>query len=229
MKHGTAYYFPIIAVLIGLFCLSSCNPRFVFHPDLDAELIRLASLDETQLPDVLQNIEREDAIISYYRDRLTRESTLSFFTSMTHSRNVAEAILANADKFSVPPSLAFALAYEESKFAVDAFNRNGDSVDRGIFQLNSRSFPKLGRSDFYDPAVNARFGVSHLQFCLREGGNEVTALAMYNAGHNRVAAGGTPRRTLDYINRVLKYEENISSLFAARVIAGRGLRVTMAR
>ena len=96
-------------------------------------------------------------------------------------------------------------------------NRNADSVDRGIFQLNSKTFPKLATEAFYDPAINAKYGLSHLQHCLRSGGNEVAALAMYNAGNGRVDRGATPRKTLDYVYRVLKYKDNIDSLFAARV------------
>jgi hypothetical protein len=42
---------------------------------------------------------------------------------------------------------------------------------------------------------------------------------MYNAGNGRVDRGATPRKTLDYVYRILKYQENIASLFAARVVA----------
>jgi hypothetical protein len=208
--------------------MSSCSRSGALHPDLDRELVRLASLDERELPSVLQNLDRDDGIGAWYRDPGTRKATLGFFASLTHSEAVARTILDNAERCAVPPSLAFAVAYEESRFNVDAFNRNGDSVDRGLFQLNSKSFPELEVSRFYEASTNARYGMSHLQYCLRVGGNEVAALAMYNAGHNRVTSGGTPRRTLDYIYRILKYEENIASLFAARVIMGDRARLALA-
>jgi soluble lytic murein transglycosylase-like protein len=149
---------------------------------------------------------------------MTRDATLQFFTTLTKSANVARVILDNAAKYKVRPSLAFALALEESDFKVDAFNKNGSSVDRGLFQLNSKSYPKLEVQDFYDPGINARYGISHLKGCLSEAGNEVAALAMYNAGTSRVTKGATPKKTLNYVSRILAYEDNISSLFAAKVM-----------
>jgi soluble lytic murein transglycosylase-like protein len=135
---------------------------------------------------------------------------------------VAQAILDNAKKFGVRTSLAFALALEESDFKVDAVNKNGRSVDRGLFQLNSKSYPGLEIADFYDPSINARYGIAHLKGCLAQAGNEVAALAMYNAGDGSVERGATPKKTLNYISRILVYESNISSLFAAKVATSAG-------
>lgn len=174
---------------------------------------------EKEIPSYLENLERRDPIAPYYRDPTTKEATLQFFTSLTQSENVARVILDSSEKFSVRPSLAFALALEESDFRVDAINRNKDSVDRGLFQLNSKSYPGLDVKDFYDPGTNARYGIAHLSGCLAQAGNEVAALAMYNAGNGRVERGATPKKTLNYVSRILAYEDNISSLFAAKVMA----------
>lgn len=211
-------------LIVCLVSLASCT-RIAFHPDLEQEMLRLAALDESQIPEYLRDLDREDTIGSFYRDDTTKEATLAFFTTLAHSTVVAKAILDNAERYGVPAALAFALAFEESRFEVNALHRNADSVDRGLFQLNSKSFPKLEIADFYNPDINAKNGVSHLQYCLRTAGNEVTALAMYNAGNGRVDRGATPRKTLDYVYRVLKYQENIASLFAAKVVAAqpRGL------
>ncbi|HOX33605.1 MAG TPA: transglycosylase SLT domain-containing protein [Spirochaetales bacterium] len=212
--------FTIILCLFGIAAasLTSCS-RLAFHPDLERELIELASLDAKEMPRYLQALDREDSIGAFYKDERTRAATLEFFASVTGSEPVAKFILDNAERYEVPASLAFALAYEESKFTVSAVNKNADSIDRGLFQLNSKSFPKLSVQEFYDPETNAKYGLSHLQHCLRSGGNEVAALAMYNAGNGRVDRGATPRRTLDYVYRILKYQENIDSLFAAKVAA----------
>jgi hypothetical protein len=183
----------------------------------EKESRRLAALDKRQIPLYLQDLEREDSIGSFYKNRSTKDATLDFFTGITGSSVIAEVILDSALNYEVSPALAFALAYEESKFEVSAMNKNADSIDRGLFQLNSKSFPKLTVKEFYDPAVNARNGVSHLRFCLDSGGNEVAALAMYNAGHGKVTRGATPRKTLDYVYRVLSYQEKISALFDAKV------------
>jgi hypothetical protein len=215
--------FTIISLITPIFCcilFSSCNKAINSNP-LDSSLAAISSLNEKELAEYLESLERRDPIAPYYVDPVTRDSTLQFFSSLTHSDTVARVILDNSQKFGVRPSLAFALALEESEFRVDAFNKNGDSVDRGLFQLNSKSYPGLTMKDFYDPAVNARYGIAHLLSCLQEAGNEVAALAMYNAGNGRVARGATPKKTLNYVSRILAYEDNISSLFAAKVMAAR--------
>jgi soluble lytic murein transglycosylase-like protein len=184
-------------------------------------LTEISSLNQNELAGYIENLDQNDPIAPYYRDQDTKNATLEFFSSLAHSENVARVILDNSIKFDVRPSLAFALALEESDFRIDAMNKNGDSVDRGLFQLNSRSYPGLTIKDFYDPATNARYGISHLSGCLAEAGNEVAALAMYNAGNGRVTRDATPKKTLNYVSRILAYEDNIASLFAAKIIAPR--------
>ncbi len=180
---------------------------------------KFSTYDETQYVHAFRSHAPGDVVSEYYANPLYREAVLEFFGSITKSREIAGAILDNAAEYSVPASLAFALAYEESQFHPRAINRNAESVDRGLFQLNSKSFPNMTIEQFYDPVLNARKGVAHLAYCLDEGGNEVAALAIYNAGYGRVSKGGTPRRTLDYISRITKYASNLEALFEARVIA----------
>jgi len=189
------------------------------NPSIDSALTELSSLSDKDLAGFLENLDRIDPIAPYYLDTATKETTLQFFGSLTHSESVARVILDNAAKYKVRPSLAFALALEESDFRVDAYNKNGDSVDRGLFQLNSKSYPGLEVRDFYNPDINSRYGIAHLKGCLSQAGNEVAALAMYNAGNGRVERGATPKKTLNYVSRILAYEDNISSLFAAKVMA----------
>lgn len=230
MKPGRHRIIHIVSLSAALAVFTfSCRPESkAIHPDLDSELLRLASLSQEDLPGVLQDLDREDEIAILYRDEETSGTVVSFFTELTGSETVAKAILGQAEKDGVPTSLAFALAYEESRFKVRAFNDNGTSVDRGLFQLNSKTFPGLKVEEFYDPETNARHGVAHLEFCLRQAGNEVAALAMYNAGQGRVSRNGTPKVTLDYIYRILQYQENIEALFAARVVARDKARLALA-
>jgi hypothetical protein len=216
--------FSLFASTIICLSLIACadNGRDVsFNSTLD----QINSLNEQELAGYVENLNKVDPIAKYYRDASTKDATLAFFSTVTHSENVARVILDNSVKFEVPGALAFALALEESDFRIDAINKNGskgkngDSVDRGLFQLNSRSYPGLTIKDFYDPATNARYGVAHLKGCLDEAGNKVAALAMYNAGMGRVTKDLTPKKTLNYVSRILAYEDNISSLFAATVMA----------
>jgi soluble lytic murein transglycosylase-like protein len=183
----------------------------------DPEHIRLASMSEGDIAGYLHELDARDVITPYLQDEGTRKEAAKFFSSLVRSETIANTILENAEMNGIRPSLAFALAFEESRFKASAINDNGDSIDRGLFQLNSKSFPKLSVAQVFDPELNARYGLAHLRFCLDEGGNEVAGLAMYNAGNGRVGRGATPRRTLDYVYRVLAYEGNIVDLFSARV------------
>jgi soluble lytic murein transglycosylase-like protein len=85
--------------------------------------------------------------------------------------------------------------------------------------LNNRSFPQLEEEDFFNPAVSAKYGMSHLRFCLNVAGNEVTGLAMYNAGTNKVRSGRTPESTLNYVGKIKAYQDKLEKLFAEEVLA----------
>ena len=159
--------------------------------------------------------ERQDPILAVYRDTSAKERVIDFFAEICASREIAAVILTNAEIYNIPPALAVALAWEESRFDPRAVNtRNRDqSIDRGLFQLNDRSFPRLEIQAFFNPQLNARYGMSHLRYCLDTGRSEIAALAMYNAGAGRVNSSGTPRTTLDYISRILHNRTEIEELF----------------
>lgn len=156
----------------------------------------------------------------YYRQSMSRDAVEWFYFQITGSRDVAQAVLLEADKNDIPVSLAFALAFIESGFNVKAVNNNSNSTtDRGLFQLNSNSFPKLSEADFFDPYISAKYGMSHLKFCLASAGNEISALAMYNAGTSRVRANKTPQTTLNYIGKIVAYQNMLDKLFSEEVVA----------
>ena len=160
--------------------------------------------------------ERPDIILLSYLDPALRERVVAFFRDLTGSHKIAAVVLSNAVMFDIPPALAFALCWEESSYKPQAINLNrNDTIDRGLFQLNSASFPNLEVEDFYDPEVNSRLGLAHLRWCLNTAGTEVAGLAMYNAGIYRVRSVGTPKNTLDYVSRILKNQRRIEELFKA--------------
>ncbi|MDA8424626.1 MAG: lytic transglycosylase domain-containing protein [Treponema sp.] len=222
MKHRfrrSSTHFFIASVLASLFL--SCS-RLSFQSPGNSGLFAASigtAIHTDELPSYIVSLDTTDPVAPLYRDKTMQESCLDFFSALTGSIPIAKAILDNSVRFQVPASLAFALAFEESRFQADAINRNGGSIDRGLFQLNSRSFPELRMADFYDPEINARYGLAHLHYCLAASGNEVAALAMYNAGRTSVDRGVTPRRTLDYVSRIMKYEDNIRTLFEVKVAA----------
>ncbi len=189
------------------------------EPWLPAIYERYAGLGARGMAERLGKRDVEDRVAQLYADEDSRPAVGAFFAELTGSPQIASLILEEAAKRDVPPALAFAVAWEESRFNPRALNRNADSVDRGLFQLNSKSFPKLAVADFYDIPTNIRLGVAHLDFCLDQGKNEVAALAIYNAGLTRVGKGGTPRSTLDYAARIVTWRDDLEDLFEVRVVA----------
>lgn len=150
-----------------------------------------------------------------YTDPKYRGMVQDFFTGQTGSEKIAEYILRESERHQLPVSLTFALAWVESRFDPQAVNYNQNSIDRGVFQLNDRSFPNLRESQFFDPEVNIAHGVAYLKYCLEQGENQVTALAMYNAGPTRVNEQGAPRMTLEHINKILNFREQLQQEFEA--------------
>ena len=158
--------------------------------------------------------QKTDLGLELYRSPVSRSSVVWFYNQITKNEDVTLAILTSAEANNIPLSLAFALAYTESRYKVTAVNSNSNkSIDRGLFQLNNRSFPSLSEQDFFDPYISAKYGMSHLRFCLDTAGNEVSALAMYNAGTNRVRKGETPQVTLNYVSKIMNYKNGVDDLF----------------
>lgn len=195
-----------------------------------SEIISQESIEEevevehpTITPDyhslVVSHKQKPDLGLSLYRNLESQSALIEFYTKITKNKDVTFAILENADKYNIPLSLAFALAYTESNYKVTAVNKNKNtSIDRGLFQLNNNSFPKLTESEFFDPYTSAYYGLAHLSFCLDTAGNEVAALAMYNAGTNRVRTGGTPQMTLNYVDKIFSYKEGLDALLYSELI-----------
>lgn len=160
----------------------------------------------------------KDEGLELYRNPDSREAVEWFYAHVTGKPEVSKAILQEAEKNNIPLSLAFSLAYTESRYNINAVNKNSnESIDRGLFQLNSNSFPNLAEEDFFDPSVSAKYGMSHLKFCLNTAGNEVSALAMYNAGTGKVRSNKTPQSTLNYVGKIMAYQDTIDRLFSEEV------------
>jgi hypothetical protein len=173
-----------------------------------------------------KNEDIRDPVLEYFSNPEYHFWVLEFFSNICINREIVLAILENSKTFNVPPALAFAVSWEESRLnpnAINRYNRDG-SVDRGLFQLNSRSFPHLEAANFYDIRTNAYYGIAHLRYCLDTGKSEVSALAMYNAGTGRVRNIGAPEVTLNYISRILDNKNKIESRFLTHLIREKEIR-----
>lgn len=161
-----------------------------------------------------------DKGLDYYRNPQTRGSVEWFYLRVTGRRDVTQAILESADRENIPLTLAFALAYTESRFKKTAVNTNvNGSIDRGLFQLNDKSFPQLEDTDFFSPSVSARYGMRHLRYCRSVAKDDLLAVAMYNAGVSRVKNNQTPKSTLVYVSNIARYKANLDLEFEREVVS----------
>lgn len=162
-----------------------------------------------------------------YKNIDTREFVLDFFEKKTGSRFIAAQILANSIAYDVPADLSFAVAWKESRFNINAVNRNTYSIDRGLFQLNNFSFPWLEIDEFFDPEINTEHGIGYLRYCLNQTSDEVVALAWYNAGGGRVSRNGAPRSTLYYISDIMEYRSNVNKELKKACLIEKNIRVSL--
>ncbi|MFZ5861111.1 MAG: transglycosylase SLT domain-containing protein [Spirochaetota bacterium] len=160
-----------------------------------------------------------DPVSRLYINDKTKNQVLKFFSAITNSMPVAKAILDNSIAHNVRPSLAFAVAYVESRYNPKARSVNtSGSLNSGLFQLNSSVFDKISEKQVFDPYHNARIGISHLKEYLILSEDEFTALAAYNAGITRIAEQGIPGVTFKYISEVSIMERKIMDLFVASMV-----------
>lgn len=223
-----------VTTIFSVFCILVCTSIFVFLPAEDTHAAMQPAIPVAKVEKIKEdpfahldkeaktvlNSKKVDAGLNLYRQAQSKAAVEWFYTHLTENREVSMAILEEAEKNDIPLPLAFALCHTESRFKPRAKNVNtNESIDRGLFQLNNTSFPYLSESEFFDPKVSAKYGMSHLKYCLKTAGNEIAALAMYNAGANKVRRGATPQMTLNYISQIENYRAYIEEHFNSEVVA----------
>jgi hypothetical protein len=119
---------------------------------------------------------------------------------------IQSQITQTALQYGVPPSLALAVAKQESGFnpnRVSPVNNDG-TRDYGVMQLNSNNLAAWGVTNPLDPTQNINAGVSYLAQLLQQyNGDQASALAAYNAGPSKVASGRIPPATQSYVAAVM--------------------------
>lgn len=222
----------MLLVLCGAFLLG-CSTGDPYIPDNDPVLLRANRLvdpasellvvdtvvhENHVYPNIENFLEGSSPALSLYREAVTRDSVVEFFVQETGDEAIALPILYYADKLNISLTLAFSLAWVESRYAVDAVNYNSASVDRGLFQLNSNTFRSLEEEDFFTPEVNAFHGLKYLEFCISYGDTDAQALAIYNAGLRRVIDGNTPPTTIIYVDRILERRARLVDRFESFIL-----------
>jgi hypothetical protein len=210
--------------------LLSCSTQYqgkqaqhINEPAEETELVEKHVTISINIP------ENTDPALFLYKNPATRLEVLDFYNTLTGNAAITNAIVKNAVQYGIPFNLAFALAHGESDFNRWAVNKNAVSVDRGLFQLNSTTFPQLTETQCFDPEINAKYALRHFRWCLDQGGNEVVGIAIYNAGRGRVELGGTPRITLDHINNILGYKIDLERRLIEWVNSNPSLQVCIRR
>ncbi len=167
--------------------------------------------EQQVFPNIGNYLEQDDPSLALYREPLTREAVIDFFRDVTGSEKIAVTVLETSEDFDVKPTKAFSIAFIESSYRPDAVNANrNDSIDRGLFQLNDRTFPSLSNDDFFHPETSAWYGIRHLSFALAQAdGDFLTAVAIYNAGPSRVFNDEIPDSTQRYMRRIERYRDDL--------------------
>ncbi|TVQ26391.1 MAG: hypothetical protein EA383_05345 [Spirochaetaceae bacterium] len=169
-------------------------------------------------PNIANFLQLHDPALALYRENVTRRAVIEFFAGHTGDEVMALTIAHHADQYDIPLTLAFTVAFIESSYRTNVVNFNERSIDRGLFQLNNRTFPHLSEEDFFHIDTNARYAMGHLRYTLdRAGGDYRTAIAIYNAGEGRVLAGLTPPSTQLYVQRASAYREQLLRSFRAHI------------
>ena len=135
---------------------------------------------------------------------------LKYYTDLIENENIAKLAITYSEKEGIETSLLVALMKAESNFNPNAINYNyNGSVDRGLCQLNNKTFPNLSKQDFYNPETNIKIAASFLNWCLRNSDyNLVRALAYYNAGWGNVTNENVGDLTLNYIQKITTYKKS---------------------
>ncbi len=134
------------------------------------------------------------------------------FASRGLSWEAAETLWRESKKYSINPRLALAVAKVESNLSPALVSHNTDgSIDRGLFQINSRSEAwlaskaGLNKHDPFNPEDSIKMGLWYLSYLKQRLSDEHSILTAYNRGEtglkNYVAANGTP--VSDYSRAVM--------------------------
>jgi soluble lytic murein transglycosylase len=140
-----------------------------------------------------------------------------------------DIIRQQAAEKNVPADLIAAVIYAESRFR----DQTSHAGARGLMQITPRTAKIIeglsGGStfttdDLADPDINIRYGTYYLRYLIdRFDGNEIAALASYNAGETNVDAwGGSDlsfddiefEETRDYVDSVLEKRDDYADHYS---------------
>lgn len=157
-------------IIVGLIIISFLNKKDVTKIET-IEQIQIVQVDVPTYTKHLIRYEINEIVID---ERLKK-----IYRSITKDKEIADAIIQKSLQLKVPINLAFALACVESRYDSKAINKNSHSTDKGLFQLNTRSFPNV---DYFDIEENTKYALSYLKELYVKNESWETAILFYNAG-----------------------------------------------
>jgi soluble lytic murein transglycosylase len=129
-----------------------------------------------------------------------------------------DIIRQQAQEKDVPPDLIAAVIYSESRFR----DQTSHAGARGLMQITPATANLIEKlsggqtfkfEDLADPDINIRYGTFYLDYLIDKfDGNQVAALAAYNAGETNVAAWGGSDLEVDDIRfpETREYVESVT-------------------
>lgn len=135
---------------------------------------------------------------------------LSFMSELTdEQRQYAEIIRSKAREMGIPPELAVAVAYQESR--LNPRSASSPAGATGIMQVRPIAAREVGvdPTKLQDPGTNIDAGLRYLKKALNETGDPRLAVIYYNAGPGRLAdfdrGGDLPKETETYLRSLKAY------------------------
>ena len=208
--------FSIISLLLIIFMLSTIAVTTIYSAIDTKDSVNTVFITEN-VKDLYVSQTREIEIY-YMRIEINNvvvdNDAIDFYTKFTNNRHIAETIITSSIENEIPVNIAFAIAWKESRYDPMAYNDNGNSSDRGLFQLND-SYRNWTKEEFYDIRLNTHEGVRYMKEMVElNDGDYIYALYCYNAGPYRVRAQNIiPERTKEYVNEILEYEDMLNQEF----------------
>jgi hypothetical protein len=142
----------------------------------------------------------------------------NFYLKIIKNKKVYHLIKKHCLLNGVPIELGVTLCWGESRFVVDAKNINPNgSIDRGLFQLNSRFYTlelikeAKTEKEIYYPYINVKYGIEHLGDELRFWQNRkdpdylIKSLMSYNCGRDKVLSNNVPVNTYIHAYKMMTY------------------------
>lgn len=193
----------------SIFISNYFKPPKVIIKEIEKEKI----VTEVIQKKIVQEYLTRDNINDNLKNTLFLNGYLMLFNNSR--RDIIKIIVDTALRLKVPVNLAVALATVESRLNIYATNNTGNASygnDYGLFQLNSKSFPRV---KYFDPKENTLVALSYLKELYDKTGEWNSSIVYYNCGLKSVWA---PTSSIKHLALVLEEEKNLDIIFSERML-----------